>query len=81
MQEVENALKLRNLSQTRWSARPESIEAVWRSLDAIIQVLHFNEEEGDSEANIKATGLINAVVNIDLVCGIMLLKNIMYYVA
>ena len=45
------------------------------------QVLHFNEEEGDSEANIKATGLINAGVNIDLVCGIMLLKNIMYYVA
>ena len=30
--DVENCLKLKNLSKTRWSARAKSVEAVWRSL-------------------------------------------------
>ena len=75
---IENTLKLRSLSQTRWSARPESIEAVWRSLDIIVEVLHLSEENGDTEAKRKAAILINLVVNIDFICGIMLLKHIMY---
>ncbi|CAB4034413.1 zinc finger MYM-type 1-like, partial [Paramuricea clavata] len=36
---VENCLMLRNLSKTRWSARAESIQAVWTSLDVIVDVL------------------------------------------
>ena len=75
---IDNALKLRSLSQTRWSARPESIEAVWRSLDIIVEVLHLSEENGDPETKRRAAILINLVVKIDSMCGIMLLKNIIY---
>ena len=35
MKQVENALKLRNLSKTRWVYRSESIEAVWSSFEAV----------------------------------------------
>ena len=51
---------------------------MWRSLDIIVEVLHRSEEHGDSEAKRKAAILINLVGNIDFICGIMLLKNIMY---
>lgn len=79
MENIENALKLRNLSQTRWSARPESVEAVWRSLDSLIGVLHcIADDRSDTYSKSKAAGLINAIVNIDFICGIMILKNIMY---
>ena len=39
LQEVVNGLQLKNLSKTCWTARPESKEAVWRSLEAIIEAL------------------------------------------
>lgn len=34
IQDIENCLKLRNLSKTRWVYGSESIEAVWRSLNS-----------------------------------------------
>lgn len=37
---LENVLQLRNLSKTRWTARAESIKAVWVSFDAISDSLH-----------------------------------------
>lgn len=45
--EVENFLQLRNLFKTRWTARPESVEAVWWGLDAIILALEELRETGD----------------------------------
>ncbi|KAF0745139.1 Uncharacterized protein FWK35_00029818, partial [Aphis craccivora] len=38
---IENALQLtrRNLSRTRWTARAESVKAVWNSLEAVIESL------------------------------------------
>ena len=36
IKEVENTLKLRNLSKTRWTNRAESIHAVWRSYEVIM---------------------------------------------
>ena len=44
----------------------------------IVEVLHRSEENGDSETKRKAAILINLVVNIDFICGILLLKNFMY---
>lgn len=35
MDNVDNTLQLRNLSKTRWTARSESIKAVWVSYEAI----------------------------------------------
>ena len=39
VKKVENSLKLRNLSKTRWIARAESIRAVWMSYDAVKDTL------------------------------------------
>jgi hypothetical protein len=78
LEEIENASMLRNLSKTRWSARAESVKAVWRSLDAILDVLEILEGSKDGETKTKAANLLNSVRNIDFICGIMLLKNVMF---
>ena len=39
LQEVENALQLRNLSKTRWVYRSESIDEMWRSFSAVKDAL------------------------------------------
>jgi hypothetical protein len=55
MKQVENALKLRNLSKTRWVYRSESIEAVWSSFEAIRNSLaEVAEKDNDALARTKA---------------------------
>lgn len=76
--EVENFLQLRNLSTTRWTARPVSVEAVCRGLDAKIVDLEEIRRTSDKDGKSKAANLINATVNIDFVCRKMVLENIMY---
>ena len=39
LEKVENALQLKNLSKTRWTVRPESIDAVWRSFETVVEAL------------------------------------------
>ena len=68
---------LRNLSKTRWAARAESVQAVWRSLEAILDALVCLEDSKDQETKTKASGLLNSVRNIDFICGLMISKNIM----
>ena len=75
--DVENCLKLKNLSKTRWSAKAESVKAVWRSLEAIICALDGVKESDQKEAKLRASALLNDIVSIDFVCGLMFLKNIM----
>ena len=53
LEEVENVLMLRNLSKTRWAARTESIQAVWRSLEAILEALVSVEGSKDQETQKK----------------------------
>lgn len=49
---IEGALKLRNLSQTRWIARSESIDSVWISFEMIISLLQkIIDKELHSDAN------------------------------
>ncbi|XP_028413676.1 uncharacterized protein LOC114536533 [Dendronephthya gigantea] len=68
----------RNLSKTRWAARTEeSVQAIWRSLEAILDAFMCLEGSKDQETKTKASGLLNATCNIDFICGLMLLKNIM----
>ena len=78
--DVENFLQLRNLSKTRWTARPESVEAVWRGLDAILGALDsiMDSSSCDKESKTRALALANNIINIDFICGIMFLKNVMY---
>ena len=77
LEEVENVLMLRNLSKTRWAARTESIQAVWRSLEAILEAFVSLEGSKDQETKTKASGVLNAVHNIDFICGLMILKNML----
>lgn len=41
MNNVDNTLQLSNLSKTRWTARAESIKAVWYSYEDICNTLQY----------------------------------------
>ena len=63
MKDIENALQLRNLSKTRWTARAESIRAVWASFDAIVSSLHMIiDESSDVKTKALADGLLSKIL-------------------
>ena len=76
---IENALKLRNLSKTRWVYRSESIEAMWRSFEAIKDVLlNLSTMDGvDSSAQTKAASLHGKVLKFDFMFALMFMRLIM----
>jgi len=81
LSEIENALQLKNLSKTRWTARAESIKAVWGSLEAIIKSLdEICSDNGhfDKGTRSKALGLQKQLLSFDFIVSIMFMKNIMY---
>ncbi|XP_028394403.1 uncharacterized protein LOC114518580 [Dendronephthya gigantea] len=49
LKEVENSLQLRNLSKTRWTVRPESVEAAWRSFDTVVEAHRALNYQDDDE--------------------------------
>ena len=58
MVDVANALKLRNLSKTRWTARAKSIQAVWISYEAIVEALEeILTKPVDAKTRAHASGL------------------------
>ena len=65
LEEVENALMLHNLSKTRWAARVESVQAIWRNLQAIVDTFVSPENSKHRETKTKASGLLNSVRNIE----------------
>ncbi|KAL4112339.1 hypothetical protein QTP88_016148 [Uroleucon formosanum] len=79
LSEIENALQLRNVSKTQWTARAESVKAVWGSLEAIIKSLdeictdngHF-----DKFTRSKALGLQKQLLSFDFIVSIVFMKNI-----
>ncbi|KAJ8019083.1 Zinc finger MYM-type protein 1 [Holothuria leucospilota] len=80
MKEIEDALNLRNLSKTRWTARAEAIQSVWRSYDAIIAALEdimSSPPPSDKKTLAVASGLYRRMHNLDFVVAIMVMKNIM----
>ena len=60
MEDVAKALKLRNLSKTRWTARAESIQAVWISYEAIVEALEeiLYTKPFDAKTRAHASGLL-----------------------
>ena len=69
MKQVENALKLRNLSKTRWVYRNESIEAVWNSFEAIRKGLtEVKEKDNNETTNFRC--LLQCQINMNLVFNI-----------
>ncbi len=74
---LDNTLQLRNLSKTRWTARAESIRAVWNSYDAIRKSLEDLEKSGDVKTKTSATGLLMKISRLDFITAIMFGKNVM----
>ena len=66
MKQVENALKLRNLSKTRLVYRNESIEAVWNSFEAITKgVTEVTEKDNNETTNFRCP--LQCQINMNLV--------------
>ena len=78
MEDVANALKLRNLSKTRWTARAESIQAVWISYEAIVEALEeILTKPVDAKTRVHASGLLKKIKQLDFIASIMFMKNVM----
>lgn len=78
---IENALQLRNLSKTRWTARAESVKAVWNSLEAVIESLdEINSLNKcfDKATRSKALGIRKQILSFDFIVSLSFMKNIMY---
>ncbi|KAL4118970.1 hypothetical protein QTP88_011848 [Uroleucon formosanum] len=78
---IENALQLRNLSKARWTARAESVKAVWNSLEAVIESLdeiHSLNKCFDKATRSKALGIRKQILSFDFIVSLSFLKNIMY---
>ena len=61
----EGGLLLMNLSKTRWSARPDTVDAFWISLYEICKALEEitdPQSKYDSMTKSKANGLLNKIV-------------------
>lgn len=79
---IENSLQLTNLSNTRWTARAESIRAVDASLEAIAAFLYDMSIsiKFDAKTKTKAHGLYKRVLSFDFIVSVMFMKNVMYKV-
>ena len=81
LQSVTNALQLRSLSKTRWSARAESVQAVWTSFEAIHDAFLLNivgHSNIDNKTKGKATGIINQLLNFDFIVSIMFTRHVAF---
>jgi len=81
MNNVDNTLQLRNLSKTRWTARAESIKAVWASYEAICNSLQYicsHPEIFDRNTRTKAFGINKKMHSFDFIVSLVFMKNIMY---
>ena len=81
LENIIGALLLQNLSKTRRSARPESIEAFWRSYEEICEVLddiRKATKKYDAETRTKAIGLFYRIKSFDFIVALIFIKNIMY---
>ena len=75
---IENSLQLRNISKTRWTARSESIRAVWASLEAVLSSLEeVNNSTVEMKVKATASGLLKKVKSFDFIASLMFMKNIM----
>ena len=79
LQEVENALQLRNLSKTRWVYRSESIDAMWRSFSAVKNALDTlsSLRSVDKPTTDNASRLFDHVVDFNFMFALMYMRLMM----
>ena len=80
LENVENSLKLRNLSLTRWTARAESLRVMWMSYEAVLDVLETisNTASVDAKGKAAATGLSCNLLRVDFVVCLMFMRIILW---
>lgn len=79
--DIENKLQLKNLSKTRWTARAESIKAVWNSFEALcisLSNIYSNSSYFDGPTRTRALGLNKKMLSFDFIVSLIFMKNIMY---
>ena len=71
---------LRNLSLTSWTARAESLLAMWILYEALIEVLRkiSNDDSVDAKEKAAATGLLAKVLRVDFVVSLMFMRIILW---
>jgi hypothetical protein len=80
---IEGALKLRNLSQTRWIARSESIDSVWISFESIVALLTKiidKELKSDKSTQDQAKSLLKKMKKYDFIFSLATMRFIMRHI-
>ncbi len=82
MNEIENALSLKGLSKTRWTARAESIKAVETSFEVVVQTLEeiIDDDLFDKKTKSMALNLYKKILNFDFIVSLFFMKSILYKV-
>ena len=77
---IENALALRNLSATRWTARAESLRAMWLSYDGVLDVLQeiSNSPSVDAKGQASSTGLVARLLRFYFVVCLMFMRLVLW---
>lgn len=79
--DLDNTLKLRNLSKTRWTARAESVKAVQSSFEAICDTsknICSHPETFDQTTRTKAFGINENMYYFNFIVSLIFMKNIVY---
>jgi hypothetical protein len=82
LETIENSLCLKNLSQIRWTARAETIKAVWIAFENIVQVLErikINIIDFDTKSRAVASGLLKNILHFDFICSLYFMKKCHVY--
>ena len=80
IEELQDGLIMKNLSQTQWIERAESIRVVWHSYEILHDVLLEiqNCEGSDRDARKTASNLLEKIQSFDFYLSILFMKSIMY---
>ncbi|CAB4017344.1 zinc finger MYM-type 1-like [Paramuricea clavata] len=80
IESLQEGLIMKNLSQTRWIGRAESIKAVWFSYETVIGTLHDIHEcdETDHDAKKTAKNLLDKLKSFEFYVSLLFMKNVLY---
>lgn len=80
---IENSLQIQNLSKTRWTARAETVKAVWIAFESIVHAMEEIKKDSDNFDNktrTVASGLLKKLLDFDFICSLYFCKNVMFKV-
>ena len=69
-----------NLSKTRWTARAETVKAVWTSFEIILETLQEISSSNLYDRNTKSQSLalFKKITTFDFIVSIMFMQNVLY---